>query len=448
MANNKAYVDPSWWARPELRDALHDRDIRAIYRFLTARGFSQTRIGNLTGQSQTEVWEILSRGREVLAYEVFIRIADGLGIPRGLMGLAHTQDVAIERDDTVETKGGHVKRRDFLGLAAKMTIGAGLTSADLAVLATPTGASPIPDHIGMSDVLRVQDVAGGLAAQDKAFGGGSCRDAIIGFLDWATRLRHATMTDDTRRALDTTLAELECLAGWTSYDMRLHDSAEHFYLRSIHSARLAQEPALAANALNHLGMVYSKDGHYGDALQAYHLAHMAVVETDSPRISVRLHLSEAQLHARRGNTSGTENALGHAFDGYARIDGPEPVLRARMISDGDMHLMTAEAYSDLAAKHEDYATRAIDEALKAAQLWQPSYAPALMMTKATLALNYYRCGDTATANELTAQVLATVPAVSSRRDATGLRPLAAAAAAYEHDSTANDLAHQLQARTS
>ena len=41
----------------------------------------------MTGQSQPEVSAIM-HGRRVMAYDVLVRIADGLGIPRGLMGLA------------------------------------------------------------------------------------------------------------------------------------------------------------------------------------------------------------------------------------------------------------------------------------------------------------------------------------------------------------------------
>ncbi len=71
------HVDPSWWTRHELRAALTERDISAVYRFLHQRGFSQTRIAGLTGQNQSEVSAILTHGRQVHAYDVLARIADG-----------------------------------------------------------------------------------------------------------------------------------------------------------------------------------------------------------------------------------------------------------------------------------------------------------------------------------------------------------------------------------
>jgi len=47
------------------------------------------RIAALTRQSQSEVSEIRA-GRQVQSYEVLVRIADGLGVPRGLISLAHS----------------------------------------------------------------------------------------------------------------------------------------------------------------------------------------------------------------------------------------------------------------------------------------------------------------------------------------------------------------------
>src|SRR3954464_11016232 len=81
-------VTPEVWDQQEMRDALARRDISSVYRLLRRHGVSQRQIAALTGQSQSEVSEIL-KGRQVMAYDVLARISDGLGIPRGYMGLAY-----------------------------------------------------------------------------------------------------------------------------------------------------------------------------------------------------------------------------------------------------------------------------------------------------------------------------------------------------------------------
>src|SRR5215468_2318218 len=84
-------VDPEVWERPAMRAALANRDITTVYRLLQKAGFSQQRIAALSGQSQPEVSAII-HGRRVQAYDVLSRIADGLGIPRGYIGLSYAME--------------------------------------------------------------------------------------------------------------------------------------------------------------------------------------------------------------------------------------------------------------------------------------------------------------------------------------------------------------------
>ncbi|GAA3431702.1 helix-turn-helix domain-containing protein [Kutzneria kofuensis] len=77
---------------------------------------SQRQIAALTGQSQSEVSEIL-KGRQVMAYDVLARIADGLGVPRGYMGLAYDEATALKVagsvDEAEQREDEEVKRRRF-----------------------------------------------------------------------------------------------------------------------------------------------------------------------------------------------------------------------------------------------------------------------------------------------------------------------------------------------
>jgi predicted XRE-type DNA-binding protein len=75
-------IGPQLWERPRMRAALARRDIGEVYRLLGAAGVSQRQIAALTGQNQSEISDI-NQGRQVQAYDLLVRIADGLGIPRG-----------------------------------------------------------------------------------------------------------------------------------------------------------------------------------------------------------------------------------------------------------------------------------------------------------------------------------------------------------------------------
>jgi transcriptional regulator with XRE-family HTH domain len=80
---------PGFWDRPEILEALAARDIGAVVRnFRKWTGASQTDISMLVGIPQPHVSELERGFRHVIALELFERFADGLGIPRRLLGLA------------------------------------------------------------------------------------------------------------------------------------------------------------------------------------------------------------------------------------------------------------------------------------------------------------------------------------------------------------------------
>jgi predicted XRE-type DNA-binding protein len=76
------------WHEPSMAAALAERDMATVYRLLQEQGLSQRSIAARTGQSQSEISEVMS-GRRIVSYDVLARIADGLGIPRGYLGMAY-----------------------------------------------------------------------------------------------------------------------------------------------------------------------------------------------------------------------------------------------------------------------------------------------------------------------------------------------------------------------
>src|ERR1700742_5294348 len=135
-----------------MRDALSGRDVSQIYRLLRRKGVSQRQIAALTGQSQSEVSEIL-KGRQVMAYDVLARIADGLGIPRGYMGLAYDEATATSvvgpPDDALAEEDESVKRRRLLSHGAAMLFGTTVLGEEKGEWLPGVAQTPAPSHIGM-----------------------------------------------------------------------------------------------------------------------------------------------------------------------------------------------------------------------------------------------------------------------------------------------------------
>jgi len=80
---------PGFWERPEIVEALAARDMGTVVRsFRKWTGASQTDISVLVGIPQPHVSELERGIRRITALDLFERFADGLGIPRRLLGLA------------------------------------------------------------------------------------------------------------------------------------------------------------------------------------------------------------------------------------------------------------------------------------------------------------------------------------------------------------------------
>ncbi|MEU4742376.1 hypothetical protein AB0G02_18180 [Actinosynnema sp. NPDC023658] len=113
---------PDVWEQHEMRAALALRDMTTVYRLLTHHGVSRDRIAAATGQPGAEVDHVLS-GAKVESYEALSRIAKGLGVPLGYMGLAHDEPTASDDRCDCANLDERAKRDRFLAHAALVTVG-------------------------------------------------------------------------------------------------------------------------------------------------------------------------------------------------------------------------------------------------------------------------------------------------------------------------------------
>jgi transcriptional regulator with XRE-family HTH domain len=166
-------LDPDLLALPSMRAALADRDITKVYKILVREGIPQRRIAELVGQSQSEVSEII-KGRQVSGYDLLVRIASGLGAPRGAMGLAYdgdsTEPAAEEVDEDVE-------RRNFLAIAGAILFGAPVLGDPHPLTLRDVALAP-PARVGPSDVTAFQETVARLNVLDREAGGMAAREAL------------------------------------------------------------------------------------------------------------------------------------------------------------------------------------------------------------------------------------------------------------------------------
>ncbi|WP_157440381.1 helix-turn-helix domain-containing protein [Actinokineospora inagensis] len=436
--------DPAIWDQPIVRSALAERDMVTVYRALKRHGVSQRRIALLTGQAQPEV-SAIARGRQVMTYDVLARIADGLGIPRGFMGLAYipTSENPTHQDPSQREAVSPVPdRREFMGLLAKIAMGATLTSADLALLSSPAVATPTPSRVGHTEVDQLRELTRVLWTQEQKLGGGAVRDAVIAQLGWARGLLKATHTDDVDHQLRATLSDLLALAGWASHSVGLPGPALRYTGQALAVAREANDHLRAALALNQIGRVYVQDRHYTEAHNAFTLAALSADHSTSGEARALILASHARAYAESGNVARAIDTLTRAEDALTYSGGaplPQPRTYTHTLLTGETGLV----YTILATHEPAYATKAIDTLTEATSQPHTTRTKRLTFLLADLATAHLAGGDAETGVAIGHRVADMATHIRSNRLAEHLASLRVAAQLHSPNSPAAALIHHI-----
>ncbi|SDC20541.1 helix-turn-helix domain-containing protein [Actinokineospora iranica] len=405
-------IDPSVWQEPETRAALRVRDIGTVYRQLKRHGVSQRRIAALTGQSQPEVSEIM-RGRQVMAYEVLSRIADGLGVPRGLMGLAYDSPRVASCAGPTEGESD-VERRGFIGLVAKAAV-VGLSGAELDSIRVLHQATPMPGRIGHADVSNLETTVQFFRAQDDQFGGGAVKSAVVGHLEWATGMLESPAADDVRNRLRIALADMHSLAGWVSFDLGAHEQANRHFANALVLAKESKEHALASKVLFQMGRVYLHQKEPENALKIFQLGQMSAQDANSHR-AVALNLAvSAWAHAEMGNAEQTKSLLAHASGELSRDNGQDIPTWLNFMGVAEIEGISGMAYTALSGHDRSFADLGIQHASRSFEMRDESDARSRASDLIAIAANNLRAGNVTEGIRAASDVLPRLDSVRSTR---------------------------------
>ncbi|MGH3932565.1 MAG: hypothetical protein ACRDTF_21620 [Pseudonocardiaceae bacterium] len=272
-------IDPDVWDEPEMHIALAGRDIGALYRHLCGRGFSQYKIARMTGQSQSEVSEIMHGWRQVIAYDVLARIAEGLGAPRGHLGLAYSsgrEDDAYAgrrtpQSGVVEEVDDGMLRRDILAQGSVALVGVPLLGKLLAASTAGPGDLALPSQVGMRDVAEIKNTTDQLRTAARTMGG-QARAASAAAAQYGKLLQVPAGETITVR-LHKELAALNELAGWCCFDSGSDLHARWHYSQAVDLAQKVGDKYHIASAMRYAGVVDSVRDRPDDALKAFDLAY-------------------------------------------------------------------------------------------------------------------------------------------------------------------------------
>jgi transcriptional regulator with XRE-family HTH domain len=286
--------DPRVSENMDLRRAFAARDVSRLYQLLVdTLGYSQRHIARLTGQAQSEVSEIL-KGRQVLSYDLLVRIADGFGVPRGWLGLAYdestiaTQAASSDKVESIE-EDESVKRRNYLAATAAVFFGgAAVFGSPKAISEPASGFTPLPNVVTMREVKALRALTREMRALGRA-GNNGMPDILGPIVADAERLLDVPPDNDcTARQLRISLAELHTLAGWCAHDMHFKDAARWHYGRATKLANQAQDTNELVSATWHASILF-RDDHPDTALKLLQMAQYHAAD------SITLHIAMARV---------------------------------------------------------------------------------------------------------------------------------------------------------
>ena len=448
-------IDPDWWDHPELRPRLAVRDVQALYRWLQRHGLSQQQIASLTGQTQPEVSAILN-GREVLAYSVLHRIAVGLGMPPGYMGLSG----CIACSGVVEV-GAHGEegddpmfRRQFLAAAAAAAAGGAMDGVRRLLPDQVPSAMAVPARVGAAEVAQVRETTAQFRALDYRFGHGAALDATRGFAGWAHGLLSGRQTGDTARELRIALADLHVLIAWDYHDGGRPTSARRHHAQALVLAREADEPAMVGQILGDVARVSTDRGDPREGIRLAGFALLATDPGDLPAIRAALHLEEAWARAHLADARGVREALARADDDLGRAD-PAAVpawasSATHLFYGGDYTGFRGRIYQELARsrEHRRYAETAVEHAEAAMAAYDGRKSrTGVVLNRISLATGQLRTGARDEGLRTAHEAVDQAAALRSARAHAQLADLSDAAGTYAGHPDADDLRHRVTALT-
>jgi transcriptional regulator with XRE-family HTH domain len=305
-------AEPSWWTdgvfegRP-IRGSLAVRDFGAVFRFLKTRGWSRAAIASATGLTETRVRAVAQGKQQITSYEVIERIAGGLNIDRGLLGLAYAEpnygaspnSPAADREPPTQTVPG-------VGNA---------------------------EHVGAMRSFR---------SADRQVGGGHLYATVIKYLHTEVAPRLFGDEQETDDGLSfTAAAALTEMAGWMAHDAGRDQVAARHFSRSLHLAKLGAEQQFQAQVLASLSHLANHQGHADEAIRYARQGSQAL--TDGPRhpsLQGRLLAMQARGFAALGQAEHCVQLLHRA---ETALDGPPADQQSPWISPFDEASLASEA---------------------------------------------------------------------------------------------------------
>ncbi|WP_016909038.1 hypothetical protein [Streptomyces xiaopingdaonensis] len=204
--------------------------------------------------------------------------------------------------------------------------------------------------LGSAQVEAVEQLTAAFRDSDNRHGGLLSRRAVVAQMAETNELLEtSTYTEATGRRLFRAVADLGSVAGWMSFDVGRHTSAQRLFVAAVHAASEGGDRQLGAHILQCMARQMSHLGHVEDALELVALAQYGARRSVGPGTRAVLASLQARFSAMCGELEESQRAAGEAEDAFTRIVPGEEPLHTAFFDEAEMSATLGIAHQ-IAAK--------------------------------------------------------------------------------------------------
>lgn len=339
------------FAGQEMIQACQRRDLGAIIRLLGKFGITQGQISSLTGIAQGRLSEYKTRKRIPTASSTFEAFADGLDMPshaRRALGLASAGHNGAQADgpsdlptdtfdlqlvaEAIGRRGGRVRRRELLSLAA--TVGATTALAQSDAWERVAYALTKPTAIDGKVIREIEARTAGFHQLEEWVPAPTLYKALAVHMREVGTLLNSTTADpndELRRRLVVAAGESSVIAGWLASDMGDTTTARGLYETAARAAKEVDDPGIVACSLAYRSYIPSTKGAHGRSRALLADALDALPMSASPGTFAWLSARHAEESAALGDKSEALTSWRRAAEAFEITDTDEDRVWTRFM---------------------------------------------------------------------------------------------------------------------
>jgi hypothetical protein len=256
-------------------------------------------------------------------------------------------------------------RRGFLGTSLSLAAGPALVEPMRRWLAHTPPGSPLgvdgplipaqrrddwerSRRLSEPELELLEQAAAMFREWDSRQGGGLRRKAVVGQLHEVTDLLQESQPERVTKRLYRITADLAALAGWMSYDIGLHPTAQKYFVLALHAAKEAEDRPLGAFVLSSMSRQMIHLNRPDDALELIHLAQYGSRDTAGATTQAMLFAVEARAYATMGQVTKCHRAVRMAEDTFSESCPSEDPGWIAFFNEAELNAENAHSYRDLA----------------------------------------------------------------------------------------------------